>query len=240
MRYSSSLRAIYLLTTWAVCIYPLLHVSLTLAQDKTPAQTQLPDMSLPGTPFASITKMRCEGGSTHNHMIYLLDTSGSMRDGNKIGKEKEAVKRALQELRPTDKFNVINFDEIIHVFSPNILPATPDNVLKASTFIDDMKLANYTNVSAPLEEALKEKTLTHVFFLSDGEPNKGVQNFAQLRKFVKEKNLHKVRINTIALGLGERFPGMQLMRTLAEDNKGQYGYINLSNDTNMPDLPDVK
>ncbi len=67
------------------------------------------------------------GGGGNIHIIYLLDTSGSMKEFGKIFKAQDALKRALAELRPTDTFNVMNFDNSVHVFSPDMLSATLDN-----------------------------------------------------------------------------------------------------------------
>ncbi len=45
---------------------------------------------------------------------------------------------------------------------------------------------------------------------------------------VRERNRRKVQISTLALGLGDRFKGMDLLRGLAEDNSGTFNYVNLA------------
>ena len=174
------------------------------------------------------------GSSAAIHIIYLLDTSGSMKDGDKIFKAKDALCRALVELRPTDTFNIMNFDRIAYPFAENMLPATTENKLKAFAFVNNLRLKPYTNVSDAVDRALAEPTVTNIFLLSDGEPNTGIARFMDLRVFIKEKNTRHVQINTLALGLGERFPGMRLLKSIAEDNDGQYSYVNLLNDTSQP------
>jgi hypothetical protein len=183
---------------------------------------------------ALVQALTARGGNAPIHIIYVLDTSGSMRDGGKIAKAKDALCRALLELRSTDYFNVINFDEHAHMMSPVMQAATRANVKDAFKFVFELSLHNYTNVSEGMEQALAQEGVTHIFLLSDGEPNKGVQQFSQLRAFIKEHNTKGVQINTLALGLGERFPGMRLLNGIAEDNGGQYGYVNLLNDTDRP------
>lgn len=174
------------------------------------------------------------GGGGSIHIIYLLDTSGSMKDGGKIYKAEDALKRALVELRPTDTFNVMNFDSIVHVYSPDMLPATRENIKKAWQYIDNLGLNPYTNLSAGIDRALQEPTVSHIFILSDGEPHGGIEDFQQLKTFIRDRNKRKVQINTLALGLGERFPGMRLLRSIAEENDGKYSYVNLFNDTATP------
>ena len=170
------------------------------------------------------------GGNAPIHIIYLLDTSGSMRDGNKIFKAERALVKAVLELHPTDTFNIMNFDIRAHPFWPTMMPATRDNKNQALALIGNLSLKPYTNVSDAIDNALAEESVTHIFLLSDGEPNTGIDDFMKLRAFTREHNTRHVQINTLALGLGERFKGMRLLRALAEDNDGQYSYINLEND----------
>ena len=188
-----------------------------------------------GAPGGTLVQaLTTRGGNAPIHIIYVLDTSGSMRDGGKIAKAKDALCRALLELRYTDFFNVINFDQHAHTMSPVMLPATKANIREAFKFVMELSLRNYTNVSEAMEQALGQEGVTHIFLLSDGEPNTGVQRFSELRVFIKGKNTHGVQINTLALGLGERFPGMRLLNGIADDNGGQYGYVNMLDDSNRP------
>lgn len=237
MQTISFVRGVCFLMIMALCGCLSLCGSPVLAQDAQPkAETPLPP-PMPGTPFFSITKMRCKGDGEHNHIVYLLDTSGSMAYEDKINKTKMVLKKTLRELRPTDTFNVIGFDDSAHAFSSSMHPATPGNIKRAVEFIDALKLAPYTNYSAGMDAALKQETATHIFLMSDGEPHGGIEDFDRLREFVKSKNTRKAHIYTFALGLGERFPGMRLLRSIAEDNDGEYSYINLLKSTATPDAP---
>lgn len=168
------------------------------------------------------------GGEGVVHIVYALDISGSMRDGNKIGKAKEALKKALGELHPRDTFNIITFKKDVSTFRDDSVPANLVNVANAKAFIEDIRIGDGTNISAAVELALSMNGITEIFLMSDGEPNGGIQNFEELRKFIKEKNNRNVRITTLALGLGENFPGIRLLRGIAEDNAGTFDYVNLS------------
>src|SRR5262249_55331326 len=169
------------------------------------------------------------GANTHIHIVYLLDVSFSMHQGNKIGKAQEALKQALSELRPADTFDVIIFGATVDALSPVLLPASPDNISEANAFIDNIRLRSGTNISGALEAGLSLEGTTHLFLLSDGEPaGAGLQDPDQIRALVRELNTRKVQINTLALGLGEQFRGMALLKALADDNHGKYAYINLA------------
>ncbi len=167
------------------------------------------------------------GGGIMN-IVYALDSSGSMNDGNKIGKAKDALKKALLELKPSDKFDVLNFDARVKLFSPSMIPATPENIEKAIDYVQSIRLNHHTNVSAAMETALSLENITHIFLMSDGEPETGIRDFRQLRTFIKDRNVNHIKILTLALGLGENFIGIELLKGIAEDNDGQFAYINLA------------
>ena len=161
-------------------------------------------------------------------VVYTLDISGSMRSGGKIKKAKEALKQALSELKRTDTFNIVTFASYPDSMSPKMMAATTENVTMAMNFIDNIELRDGTNFSGAMEAALSFGKISHIFLMSDGEPHGGIVDPPQLRAFIREKNSENVVVMTLALGLGEDSPGFVLLKSIAEDNKGTYKYINLA------------
>lgn len=168
------------------------------------------------------------GGGGKVHIVYILDVSGSMQQGNKIGRAKAALKKALSELKSGDTFNILPFAKDVYGLSDEMVKVSKENIDSANDFIDGLGLRAATNISAALEVALSFEKITHVYLLTDGEPNRGIVNFADLRKFVLDKNLQKVHINTLAIGIGETFPGIPLLKGIAADNDGIYGYVDVT------------
>ncbi len=160
-------------------------------------------------------------------IVYVLDVSGSMRDGNKIGKAKEVLKEALLGLKPGDTFSIVSFSRDVKRLYPDMLPADPDIVQGAVDYVDRLRLADGTNMSGAMDVALAYEGMTQIYLMSDGEPNFGIEDFTQLREYVKRLNKHNVRISTMALCLGERYRGEPLMRGIASDTEGTYNYINM-------------
>lgn len=168
------------------------------------------------------------GGGGPVHIVYLLDISGSMRDGNKLGKAKTALIKALHELKPVDSFNIIVFWGRSAAASDEMLPGTEDNIDAAAEFVQRLRTGDGTNISSAMEQAFKMEGITHMFLLSDGEPTYGIKDPTLLRDRIKELNRGRnIRIATLALGLGEQFPGIMMLRGIAEDNRGDYRYVNL-------------
>ena len=167
-------------------------------------------------------------GEGEIHVIYCLDISGSMRDGDKIGKAQDAIKRALTELRTTDSFNIVLFKIHAIAFATDMQRVSTESVSKANAFINNINIGDGTNLSEAMDLAFSFNGVSHIYLMSDGEPNKGIEDFGDLRRFIREKNKNHVRIITLALGLGEDFPGKRLLEEIAKDNNGSFDYKNLA------------
>jgi uncharacterized protein YegL len=171
------------------------------------------------------------GGSSSApvRIVYVLDVSGSMNDGGKIVRAQHALKTALSELKPTDAFNIIPFAGRARALSSEMIPATRENVQLAGAFVDSIRARGDTNLSSAMEMALALEGATHIFLLSDGEPKAGITDPDEIRAMIREMNQRRgARILTLALGLGEQFPGIPLLKGIAEDNNGKFDYVNLS------------
>ena len=161
------------------------------------------------------------------HIVYVLDVSGSMRDGNKIGKAKEVLKEALLGLKAGDTFNIVSFSREVRRLYPDMLPADPDIVQSTLEYVDRLRLGDGTNMSGAMEVALRYEGVSQIYLMSDGEPNFGIEDPRQLRDFIHDRNKGNVRISTMGLCLGERYPGEVLMRGIATDTAGTYSYVNM-------------
>lgn len=172
------------------------------------------------------------GASGPLHVVYLLDVSGSMRFNDKIGKARIAMAKALSQLKRSDWFNIICFDRETYPFAPALQKATPANVQRATDYINAIQLDVHpgTDMSKVLEQALALKKVSEIFLMSDGTPNGGINDFDQLRADVRKNNGDKVPIYTLALGVGEKFKGADLMKGMAEDNGGKFDLVNLKGD----------
>jgi secreted protein with Ig-like and vWFA domain len=120
------------------------------------------------------------------------------------------------------------FKRTASTFRDDSVPATPANVANARIFVEDIQIGDGTNISNAMDLALGMNGVTHIYLMSDGEPNGGISDFRELRSYIRENNKHNIKITTLALGLGENFPGMTLLKGIAEDNNGTYDYIDMT------------
>lgn len=86
--------------------------------------------------------------------IFIMDVSGSM-SGFPLDISKNLIKDLLENLQPTDQFNILFFAGGSETLSDHSLKATPDNINKAINFVDNQRGGGGTELLPALKKALK-------------------------------------------------------------------------------------
>jgi len=157
-------------------------------------------------------------------IIFILDSSGSMR-GEKMKQAKEAVLFCLRSLNPRDRFNIVDFDDQVRVFSEGMKPATSVNLRDAEEFVEQIEAEGGTNIAGALETGLNQlsnKHLNYAIFLTDGLPTVGITNVEQILAIAKRTNDTKVKIFDFGVGYDVN---THLLDKLAEQNSGTSDYV---------------
>jgi Ca-activated chloride channel family protein len=153
-------------------------------------------------------------------LIFVIDTSGSMH-GTSIDQARRALTHALDGLKPTDLFNVIQFNSITHSMFPQSVPADANRVRMAMSYVRSLKANGGTNMRPALERALRATTsethLRQIIFITDGS----VGNEQELYRLI-EQELGQARLFTVGIGSA---PNGWFMRKAAEAGRGTYSYI---------------
>ena len=93
--------------------------------------------------------------TTHSkRILFVLDCSNSMKQGDRIGKEKAKMIETLQGLPKGVSFNILTFSEDVHCWQPTLVPATEKNKAEACAFIEGLTLTLATNTWAAMKTAL--------------------------------------------------------------------------------------
>ncbi len=167
----------------------------------------------PQSDLASATTMPRE-------MIFIIDTSGSMH-GVSIAQAKQALLRALQTLRPGDKFNVIEFNSYTTPLFPSSVTAGVANVDAAKSFVRQLQSNGGTEMHSALSFALRtppsESFLRQIVFITDG----AVGNEEGLFQLIETK-LKGARLFTVGIGSA---PNSWFMRKAAETGRGTFTVI---------------
>ena len=159
---------------------------------------------------------------TPREVIFIIDSSGSMM-GSSMEQATNALIQAINRLKPTDRFNIIDFDSDFEVLFDTAIPAIDMNKRHGIRFSKYLAAEGGTNPLEAIKFALSSrdedshKYLRQIIFLTDGQ----VGNEKELFRAVQQ-NIDDDRFFTIGIGSA---PNDYLMTKMAEYGKGAFTYI---------------
>ena len=157
-------------------------------------------------------------------IIFILDSSGSMK-GDKMKQAKEALLFCLRSLNPSDRFNIVDFDDQVRVFSEGMKAATSANLRETEQFVEQIEAEGGTNIAGALETGLNQLSsgrLNYVIFLTDGLPTVGVTSADEILAMAKRANDTRMKIFDFGVGYDVN---THLLDKLAEQNSGASDYV---------------
>jgi Ca-activated chloride channel family protein len=159
-------------------------------------------------------------------IIFVVDTSGSM-GGVSIEQARASVVRALQQLRPEDHFNVIEFNSTHRALYRTSMPATRHHVQRAQEFVRMLSASGGTEMLPALQAALdtshqadthrEQAPLRQVIFVTDGAVGNEVALFEEI-----SARLGSSRLFTVGIGSA---PNSWFMRKAAQFGRGTHTHI---------------
>ncbi|MDE2378795.1 MAG: marine proteobacterial sortase target protein [Bradyrhizobium sp.] len=154
-------------------------------------------------------------------VVFVIDNSGSM-GGTSIVQAKASLLYALGRLQPTDRFNVIRFDDTMDVLFATSVPADAEHLARATSFVGDLQARGGTEMVPAMRAALTDKLgetgmVRQVVFLTDG----AIGNEQQLFETITA--LHG-RSRIFMVGIGSA-PNTYLMTRAAELGRGAFTHI---------------
>jgi Ca-activated chloride channel family protein len=159
-------------------------------------------------------------------MVFVLDTSGSMR-GKRIEQAKAALQFCLKQLRPEDRFALMNFATTVNKYTERLLPASEAELARARKWVDELEATGGTAIDEALKSALEMRPgddgrpFTIVFF-TDGRPTIGETDPERILKNVAARNTASTRIFTF--GVGDDV-NATLLDALAEQTRAVSSYV---------------
>lgn len=154
-------------------------------------------------------------------IVFVIDNSGSM-GGTSIVQAKASLTYALSRLQPTDRFNVIRFDDTMDVLFPASVPADAAHVGEATSFVSALQARGGTEMVPAMRAALTDRlgdtgTVRQVVFLTDG----AIGNEQQLFETITAM---RGRSRVFMVGIGSA-PNTYLMTRAAELGRGAFTHI---------------
>lgn len=161
---------------------------------------------------------------TPKELVFVLDTSGSM-SGFPIEKAKETMKLALDNLYPSDTFNLITFSGDEHILFPEPVPATKENLAKAQAFLETRQGGGGTEmmkaIKASMDASDKQDHIRIVVFMTDGYVGNDLQIIGEVQKHPNAR--------VFSFGIGNSVNRF-LLDNMAKYGRGEVEYVGLNDD----------
>jgi Ca-activated chloride channel family protein len=161
------------------------------------------------------------------HLVYLVDTSGSMQSDDKMGLVKKSLQVLTRALRPGDTVALCTYaGSVREVLAPTGIESR-DRILSA---IDDLSAGGSTAMASGIDLAyrLAERTMVpnhvnRVIVLSDGDANVGATSHDEILQRIGRYKDKGITLSTVGFGNGNYKDTM--MEQLADKGNGNYTYI---------------
>ncbi len=162
-----------------------------------------------------------------SNLVFLVDTSGSMHDDNKLPLLQKSMSVLVDQLRPQDTISIVAYAGSAGV----ILESTPGTdkttIIRAFT---DLKAGGSTAGSAGIELAYKIAENNYikggnnrVILCTDGDFNVGISSTGALERLIEEKREKNIYLTILGLGMGNYKDSR--MESLSNIGNGNYAYI---------------
>ena len=154
-------------------------------------------------------------GSSARTTVYVIDVSGSMQTSDRLPRVISALKRAVDLLKPDQKFTVILFDDSTHTdpIGMGLLLANEKNKQAIYDWLDNAPGGGGTNPLPAMITAIQQKP-ERIILLSDGEFDPS-SVFAITQ--ANQSNVLPAKIDCV--GLMEE---VETLKEIARLNKGTY------------------
>jgi Ca-activated chloride channel family protein len=173
-----------------------------------------------------------------NHLIFIIDISGSMRDSGKLNYLKQSIKELVSVIRPGDYITLITYTNKVRVVFENLNGLDRNAIDRA---IDTLKAGGGSNGSQSLVIAyeLARKHFIHngnnqVFIATDGLLNSSKMSNEDLYKLAS-KAYRQDQIKLSSIGFGQDANAIDFLYKLAKHGHGNFIRINNPN-TDMKNL----
>ncbi len=162
-----------------------------------------------------------------SNLVFLIDTSGSMNEPDKLPLLKASLKQLVRELRKQDRVAIVTYAGYAGV----ALPSTAgDRHAAIDAAIDSLGAAGSTNGGAGIELAYAqaeqgfiEGGVNRVILATDGDFNVGTVNQEALKTTIEDHRKSGVALTTLGFGEGNYNDAMAVM--LADAGNGSHHYI---------------
>ncbi len=198
----------------------LFGVSLKLAPCPWNDETRLLQIGLQAQSVASQERVP-------HHLVFLIDTSGSMEGHDRLDLVKRAYQLLLEALDPEDTVSIVTYASHERVVLEEAKAADRARIMEA---VEDLEAGGGTNGSAGIMRAYEiaekyflEGGVNRIILATDGDLNLGISEPGALADLVNEKKKHGVELTVLGFGYGNYKDNR--LEALADFGNGNCWYI---------------
>jgi len=166
------------------------------------------------------------------NLVFLIDTSGSMQEPNKLPLVKQSLEMLLDELSPTDTVSIVTYAGDA---GTALEPTPASQKAKIRSVIDGLGAGGSTAGAEGIRQAYNlaeanfdSKGVNRVILATDGDFNVGITNQEELKGYIERERGKGVFLSVLGFGMGNYNDA--LMQTLAQNGNGTAAYIDTLNE----------
>ncbi len=161
------------------------------------------------------------------NLVFVVDISGSMGSGNRLGLVKKALRMLVDELNQNDRVGIIVYGSYAEVRLQLTSIRNKQSIIRA---IEALNTAGATIAEAGImlgykmaQQNFDKRKINRIILCSDGVANVGQTGADQILKQIKSYADQGITLSTIGFGMGNYNDIM--MEKLGNKGNGSYAYV---------------
>jgi Ca-activated chloride channel family protein len=166
------------------------------------------------------------------NLVFLIDTSGSMDEPNKLPLLQNALKMLVETLKPDDSVAIVAYAGNAGTVLEPTRATEKGRILAA---LDNLRAGGSTAGGEGIRQAYElaqrsfdPEGINRVILATDGDFNVGIAEPDELKSFVERKRETGVYLSVLGFGMGNY--NDELMQALAQNGNGNAQYIDNLNE----------
>jgi len=167
-----------------------------------------------------------------SNLVFLIDTSGSMNEPNKLPLLINSMKLLVETLGPEDTVSIVTYAGSAGTV---LEPTKVKDKAKIIARLDNLQSAGSTAGAEGIrqayqlaEQSFDQTGVNRVILATDGDFNVGITDPQELKSFVERKRATGIYLSVLGFGRGNY--NDELMQTLAQNGNGNAAYIDTLNE----------
>jgi Ca-activated chloride channel family protein len=161
------------------------------------------------------------------NLVFLIDTSGSMAEPNRLPLVKQALNLLVDQLTAKDTVTIVTYAGEAGL---KLTPTTGDRKRAIRDVVNSLNANGSTNGGGGIQLAYEmarrtfiEGGTNRVILCTDGDFNVGVNNESDLKQLIEKERASRVFLTVLGFGMGNL--KNHALETLANYGNGYYAYI---------------